>query len=718
MAPARSTAPSLVSEHATDTRPEHAQRPALLRRFLELFVLCGFAVAQPLLDVTGRSPETFLFYRVAGLEVVVYALLIVFVPPVLLWLVATTVGMMSAPAGRITHVALAGALLTLIAVQAVKRLTDFPAALVVVLSVMAAGAALVLFARSAVVRTFVTYLTPAPLLFALLFLLASPTADLVRPPERDAAAAGGTSAGAKPPIVMIVLDEFPLTSLLNSDGEVDGRVFPNFARLAATSHWYRNGTGVSAFTQYATPAILTGRYPTKKQAATYVEQPDNLFSVLAADYRIRASETITHLCDPALCDAAEPSRSDLGLRGLFAQTWRVAKQIAKPYDASAPLSDQFAEEPAGEKKAPADATPRTEPDWTSLEANQPRRFRQFVSSLRPTDEPTMHFLHLLLPHTPWRYLPSGVTYPDKLLGGVRRAWGKHAWPLEVNRQRHLLQVAYTDRLLGDVIDRMKQQGMWDDALVVVTADHGESFIPGTSGRRLTERSDHEAQIAWVPVFIKKPGQSQGTTSDANWEQVDLLPTVADAVGIDVPFKVDGISHLSATRDRREKYFYNNPGERITFPAAPAFKRVLQGVTDTLVTASDGPDGLYRVGDRREWIGKKVQDLALLGVKKGDTPSPMTARLAPEIDFSDVDPASGSVPALVSGTLTSARGGSLVIVVNGTVAAVSEIWPEQGEPSFAGMVNDDLFKRGRNDLALYEVVGENTPELRALKVAQR
>ena len=182
-----------------------------------------------------------------------------------------------------------------------------------------------------------------------------------------------------------------------------------------------------------------------------------------------------------------------------------------------------------------------------MRANQPERFQRFVAGLKPSDEPTMHFLHLLLPHHPWRYLPSGATHPAQAARRPRRVGGRtYAWPLEVNRQAHLLQLAYTDRLLGDVIDRMEKQGIWDDSLVVVTADHGESFIPGQLAGDSPAAADTEAQVAWVPVFLKEPGQTKGTTSDANWEQVDLLPTMADALDTDVPFKVDGISQLSGT----------------------------------------------------------------------------------------------------------------------------------------------------------------------------
>ena len=100
----------------------------------------------------------------------------------------------------------------------------------------------------------------------------------------------------------------------------------------------------------------------------------------------------------------------------------------------------------------------TAPKWKTLKANQPDRFQRFLAGLRPSDKPTLNFLHLLLPHHPWRYLPSGATHPDKLLGGRKGGWANQAWPMDVNRQAQLLQLAYTDRLLGEVIDRLEKQG--------------------------------------------------------------------------------------------------------------------------------------------------------------------------------------------------------------------------------------------------------------------
>ena len=49
-------------------------------------------------------------------------------------------------------------------------------------------------------------------------------------------------------------------------------------------------------------------------------------------------------------------------------------------------------------------------------------------------------------------------------------------------QRHLLQLGFTDRLLGRLVTRLRRAGLYDRSLLVVTADHGASFRPGDNRR--------------------------------------------------------------------------------------------------------------------------------------------------------------------------------------------------------------------------------------------
>jgi hypothetical protein len=70
-----------------------------------------------------------------------------------------------------------------------------------------------------------------------------------------------------------------------------------------------------------------------------------------------------------------------------------------------------------------------------------------------------HFIHLVLPHAPWQFLPDGRRYPPQDLGLVSYEQRTPApWPALVSRQRHILQAMYVDRLLGQTVDRPKEVG--------------------------------------------------------------------------------------------------------------------------------------------------------------------------------------------------------------------------------------------------------------------
>jgi hypothetical protein len=78
---------------------------------VELFVLCGFAIAQPLLEVTGRSPEFFLFRRADRLDIVALVLGVILLPALLLWGAEVTVGLVGERFRRLLHLAAAVAAL-------------------------------------------------------------------------------------------------------------------------------------------------------------------------------------------------------------------------------------------------------------------------------------------------------------------------------------------------------------------------------------------------------------------------------------------------------------------------------------------------------------------------------------------------------------------------------------------------------------------------------
>ncbi len=99
-----------------------------------------------------------------------------------------------------------------------------------------------------------------------------------------------------------------------------------------------------------------------------------------------------------------------------------------------------------------------------------------------------------------------------------------------------------DTILGQVIDRMKDEGIYDEALLVVLADHGITIRPGIEHERIMT-PETVGTIAAVPLFVKYPNRFRdiepGTIDDIRAETTDILPTIADVVGITVPWDMDG-----------------------------------------------------------------------------------------------------------------------------------------------------------------------------------
>jgi hypothetical protein len=692
-------------------RPASVRSRADLWALAELFALTGLVIAQPVLDVTGRSPDVFLFRRADRLDILLMAVGVTVLPALAIWVVEVLVGLVSATLRRHLHLAAMTALFTLLAVEVGKKTTDLRGPRLAV--VASAGGLLggVLYASRSWLRLWLRYLAPAPLVFALLFLLVSPTASLVLP-ARAGTAPGPTPAvasGGRPPLVIILFDEFPLSSLLDARGRIDRRVYPNIAALADTSTWYRNATGVAGYTPWALPAMLTGNYPAEARAPSFTEYPDNLFTLFGRYYDVRAYETISQLCPPSQCPPSAGNLDQVGLRAVVGDSAEVLGQILQPYDTAFDAAF-FVDRTDPQVAAAAQFR------WKRIGGNQPSRFNDFLDGLRPSRRPTLHFLHLLLPHQPWRYLPSGTQYNFQTFGRASDGGRTPAPLVELAHQQHLLQVAYTDRLVGQVVDRLKAEGLWGKALVVMGADHGEGWALGEHQRALGQRNVPD--LMWVPQLIKAPGQHDGVVDDRNWEQVDLLPTIADLAGVRVPWKMGGSSQAGRpTRQRREKWWYDVPGHREVRDGPSNWRVVLAGETDTLVRGSEGVRGLYRYGAFADLV---YRDPASVGPIGGE---PAAAALDDDGLYETIEPGSGTVPALISGRLASPppAGAAVLAAVDGRVAGGSRLFPGRpGEPAdrFAMITPDFLWRAGdgRGQLQLYLVERSDRPQLRPVALS--
>jgi Sulfatase len=716
-APARPGVAGRAGDAAgTARRPPGRHEP--LWAFLELFALVGFAVAQPTLDVLGKAPDFFIFRQADPADILVLVLAVAVLPALGMWLVELAAGLAGERARRAVHLLMVGGLLALLALEVGKHLTSLRGGALVVVAALAGVAGALLHATWSGMRLWLRYLAPAPVVFALVFLLASPVSKLVLPQSGGTvdANAPGVRIRAEHPVVMLLLDELPLTSLLDSQGRIDQRLYPNIARLAAGSTWYRNATAVSGLTDFAVPALLDGRYPARNVPATAAQYPDNLFTLLARSYAVEPFQAVTQLCPAKTCKAtAATAPTAVGLGNTLRDSARVFKRVAWPQDVDENPTGAWLNATTTEKtrrRAPAAGNGSASKVLNEIdEGNESDQYRRFVASIQGSDPPTFYFLHLLLPHQPWRWLPDGRKYLDHGDGRNANGWTSEAWPPELTRQRHLLQTGEVDRMVGQITRRLREQGMYDNTLFVVTADHGMSFVPGELARRAASPRTAD-QVLWVPLFIKQPGQRQGRVTDRNWEHVDLVPTIADILGIQVPWKVDGVSQTGdgQPRARTDKWFFSKPGQRQVFPGPELQAKALRGVTDQLLRPANGYLGWFQFGRFAGLVGRRPDQV---GVEPGAGGSAKVDRLG---DLRGVDPDGGTVPAMVSGQVGLAAGAparpAVAVAVNGVIGGVSELFREERDDrgslprgprdKFAAMTPDTLFERGDNRLELFLV----------------
>lgn len=103
------------------------------------------------------------------------------------------------------------------------------------------------------------------------------------------------------------------------------------------------------------------------------------------------------------------------------------------------------------------------------------------------------------------------------------------------------EIAYMDRLLGQFFAALREKGLFEDTMIVVTADHGESF--GEDGLAYHKFSLGE-QLIDVPLLIKWPGQDTGEVSDELVSLTDLAPTFLEIADAPESIAADGRSLLS------------------------------------------------------------------------------------------------------------------------------------------------------------------------------
>lgn len=329
--------------------------------------------------------------------------------------------------------------------------------------------------------------------------------DWVSPARVVAASQGTASTKASPHIFVVVFDELSLNHI-SKDATLDPVVVHNLSAFSQSATWYRNAVTPYAATDYAIPAMLTGRNDagTFRQAFRGGTVEPHLFQVAARTHEVYIRGYYMEYCRVFQaylkgCESMVQGFADY--RDLFRTWWDFA------------VPGEIRRTKLGQRTRQAVAGYR-DPSPSLTEALQLGQ---------DFNRPTFVFIHVGLPHEPYMFHPNGEVRKDIIDFGPKSQLTQDE--LLSLREMYVEQVKYTDHLFGAFLADLKALEVFDSSVVVVTSDHGVSFDEAHQWRH--QEWVEIDEIARVPFIVKMPGQQTGRIDDRPIKNMDLYSILLD-----------------------------------------------------------------------------------------------------------------------------------------------------------------------------------------------
>jgi arylsulfatase len=319
----------------------------------------------------------------------------------------------------------------------------------------------------------------------------------------------GDGRVARPPIVLVTLDT-TRADRLGCYGYARA-TSPNLDRLAAQSMVYTRALATTSWTLPAHATLFTGKLAASHGAAYDAAGSLSLATVIEGpaewrEYRARPLGEAERTLAEVLREAGYATAAVVA--GPWMKRPFGLAQGFVHYDESGVTSSE------GRR---ADSVTDAALRW--LDSPREREAFLFLNYYDPHGpyDPPEPFAHAFRPADAPR--PEGLPRGDDL------------------QALYDAEILYMDHHLGRLLDGLRTRGLFDRALIVVTADHGE--LLGEQGRLghgqyLTQPELH------IPLLVKRPrGQAPPGRSEAAVQLTDVLSIVLDAAGLAAPAGVQG-----------------------------------------------------------------------------------------------------------------------------------------------------------------------------------
>lgn len=348
---------------------------------------------------------------------------------------------------------------------------------------------------------------------------------------RHAAVADDTAAD-KPPIVLIVIDTLRADHLGCYGYTPD--TSPTMDDIASHAFLFENAIAAAPWTVPSMASLFTSAYPSEhgvlkhgdKKIETYGLRVTNVLS----DGWQTLAETLKHGGYTTAGFVANPWLNEhFGYAQGFDHYDVVRRQGASPYESGDKLNarvtqwlDRLPQQQRGELFLYVHYMdvhgPYNAPKEYRAPFEDPLRAQLEAGTLTPVPEGfrQMHAQAMYDAYPP--LLGYQELYAARYDGGIR----------------------YVDKHVEQLRDALREIGLWDEAFVVITADHGQEMCEhGGGGHGYTLFTDQ----LHVPLIVKPPHSDVGVRISATVSLLDVMPAICDAAGVDPPERSHGRSLL-------------------------------------------------------------------------------------------------------------------------------------------------------------------------------
>lgn len=347
------------------------------------------------------------------------------------------------------------------------------------------------------------------------------------------------NATRRPNVLWVISDELQSPLVVDAQGQVRPE-FPNLRSLQKTATTYTHAYAAANYTDYAVPAQLNGIADISQVPRDQMDKIRSGVGILpgmSSQYSVVAESPIYHFeCNSDAC-ASVGSGDDVSVLSRF---WGFAKDtaaVAGRVSLASPFADFF---------------PSLDGKWRDFWAQgdefgdnaEGHTVGKAIAGIQAAKDaaPNVPFFalwHTIRTHAPWAVDRQGkLIYPAKLpvVEGAHMVGsdqpGQYSTDDLISMEQRLWANAAVDmdRQLGELMAYLKKNDMWNDTMIVFTADHGAAQTK-TLDRRIGDTLQQRwTEVAHVPLIVKYPGQTTPTVVTSPRSTGQIAATVLKAAG--------------------------------------------------------------------------------------------------------------------------------------------------------------------------------------------